>query len=287
MKIDIYTHVLPPKYKETILQIGPPDTFWKRSFVSFAPMLSDMEVRFQLMDKHDGLMQVLTLGSPAVEDIADPVKAVDLAKLANDGMAELVAKYPDRFAAAVACLPMNNVEAALAEADRAITELGFKGVQITSPIMDKPLDSPEFMPLYEKMSQHDLPIWIHPRRGADFADCRGLDVSMYQIHGIFGWPYDTTVAMTHLVCSGVFDRLPNLKIITHHAGGMVPFYADRITGFYNKLEKTSAPDFLKRLTKAPIEYFKMFYADTALYGWTPGLMCAHAFFGADRMLFGT
>ncbi|MFC1901344.1 amidohydrolase family protein [Chloroflexota bacterium] len=289
MKIDIFPHILPVKYKEALNEIGSPSSFWKQHFIArwekSAPMVYDLDLRFQLMDKYDGLMQVLTLAAPPIEQMVSPAKAVDLAKLANDELAELVVKYPDRFAAAVACLPMNNIDAALKEVDRAIKELGLRGVQIYTPINDKPLDLPEFMPLYEKMSQYNLPIWIHPNRGADFADYKTLKKSMYQIQGTFGWPYDTTAAMTHLIFSGVFDKWPNIKFITHHAGGMVPYFAQRIACFYDikKLSGTS----LEGQTKAPIEYYKMFYNDTALYGHTPGLMCAYAFFGADHLLFGT
>ncbi len=282
MKIDIFPHILTTKYKEAILKMDIP-----QKNVLEVPMLYDLELRFRVMDKHDGLMQVLTVSSPPVEYVAKPAKAVELAKLANDELAELVAKYPDRFAGAVACLPMNNMDAALKEADRAISELRFRGVQVYTPINDKPLDSPEFMPLYEKMSQYNLPIWIHPLRYAEYADYRTLKESKYRIHAIFGWPYETTAAMTHLVFSGIFDRLPNLKFITHHAGAMVPYFEDRIKGFCNKAETVMGHTYMLKLTKPPIDYFKMFYNDTALYGDTPALTCAHTFFGADHLLFGT
>lgn len=124
----------------------------------------DLEPRFRIMDKFDGLMQVLTLSSPPVEVVDDPDKALDLAKLANDELAEIVMKHPDRFAAAIACVPMNDMDAALLEVDRAVNDLKLRGVQIFTPMNDKSLDSPEFLPLYEKMSEHNLPIWIHPQR---------------------------------------------------------------------------------------------------------------------------
>ena len=94
--------------------------------------------------------------------VVSPSDAIELAKIANDEMAELVTKYPDKFIAAVACLPLNDIDAAIKEADRAITQLRFRGVQIFSNINGEPLDAPKFRPLYERMAQHDLPIWIHP-----------------------------------------------------------------------------------------------------------------------------
>ena len=86
---------------------------------------------------------------------------MDLAKLANDEMAELIHKYRDRFVAAIALLPMNNIDAAMKETDRAIKDLGFKGIYVHSNINGKPLDSEEFLPLYEKMAHYNLPD-LHP-----------------------------------------------------------------------------------------------------------------------------
>jgi aminocarboxymuconate-semialdehyde decarboxylase len=141
------------------------------------------------------------------------------------------------------------------------------------------------MPLYEKMSQHDLPIWIHPQRSADYADYKTEKRSRYMIFHIFGWPYETAAAMTRLVFSGVLEKYPNLKIITHHCGGMVPCLEQRIIGAYDHAEILRGAKYQQGLTKSPIEYYKMFYYDTSIYGSTPGLMCAYAFCGADHMLF--
>jgi len=284
MRIDAFTHVVPQKYKDVLDTILPPG-FPVRKIIESMPTLTDMDHRFRIMDKFEGLRQIITLGLPPVEEIADPEKAAELARVANDEMAELVTKHPDRFVAAAACLPMNNMDAALEEVDRAINDLNFKGVQIGTPINNKPLDHPEFMPLYEKMAQHDLPIWIHPGRPGFYADYKTEEMSKYSIHIIFGWPYETTVAMTRLVFSGIFDKHPNLKIITHHCGAMVPFLQQRIECSYDNARLIQKENFEENITKPPIEYFKMFYYDTAINGNTPGLMCAHAFCGANRMLF--
>lgn len=239
------------------------------------------------MDNYEELRQVLTLASPPIEEVVDPKEAVELSKIANDELAELVTKYPQRFAAAVACLPMNNIDAALKETDRAIKELGFKGVQIYTPTNDKPLDLPIFVPLYEKMAQYGLPIWIHPSRERETPDYKTENYSKYWIFSMFGWPYETTVAMTRLVFSGILQKYPNLKFIVHHCGGMLPFFAQRMAGGQDFAEARLKARFKQGLTKPPLEYFRMFYADTAIYGHTPGLMCGYAFFGAEHMLFGT
>jgi len=285
-KIDVFTHILPNKYKQALYKVAPSGMDILDN-ISSTPTVFDLDHRFRIMDKFDGLMQVLTVASPSIDNIDDPQKSLDLAKLANDEMAELVLKYPDRFAAAVACLPMNNMDAALEEVDRAINDLKFRGVQIFTPINDKPLDSPEFMPLYEKMSQYNLPIWIHPRRLGDYPDYRTENKSMYGIYGIFGWPYETTVAMSRLVYSGILENYPELRIITHHCGGMVPYFEQRILNSHDLHELRQGAEHKQRFTKPLLDYFKMFYYDTALYGSTAGLMCAYAFCGTDHMLFGT
>ena len=147
-----------------------------------------------------------------------------------------------------------------------------------TPINNKPLDSAEFMPLYEKMAQYDLPIWIHPSRPVDYPDYLTETSSKYGIQVVFGWVYETTTAMVRLVMSGILEKIPNLKFITHHCGAMVPFLADRTEWFLSGGEN---------LKKPHLDYFKLFYNDTALCGNTAGLMCSHAFFGADHILLGT
>jgi predicted TIM-barrel fold metal-dependent hydrolase len=285
MKIDIYSHILPLKYQETLLQTLPSSSYWQANLRS-RPAISDMGLRFKLMDRYENYVQVLTLSSPPIEAVVGPEKTVEFSIMANDGMAELIAKYPDRFVAGAACLPMNDMDAALQETDRAIQTLGFKGIQLYSSINDKPLDSPEFLPLYEKMSRYDLPIWIHPHRPETRADYKNEDRARYRAHIMFGWPYETTIAMLRLVYSGILERCPNLKFITHHCGAMIPFFESRIGPVIPGEEDMANEKTYEKLTKHPLEYFKMFYADTANIG-LPALTCGVQFFGADHVLFGT
>lgn len=285
MKIDIFSHILTPRYKAAFRKINGSETFARMHDI--IPTLSDIDYRFRIMDEHDGLVQVLTLSSPPAEKFVSPKEALDLARLANDEMAELLLKYPDRFIAAVASLPMNNMDAALGEVDRAIKDLHLKGVQIFTPINDKPLDSPEFLPLYEKMCQHDLPIWIHPQREPDYPDYRSEKISKYAIHAMFGWVYETSTAMVRLVLSGILEKYPNLKFITHHGGAMIPFLEKRIISFIDFSATRFKANILENISRPPIDYFKMFYADTAIYGHTTGLMCSYDFYGAKHVVFGT
>jgi len=289
MMIDIFAHILPQKYlkERTKRAVSEFTTTQYSKYPSAHLGLTSLDIRFRIMDKFGGLVQVLTIAGPNVESITEPKDTVELARIANDEMAELVAKYPDRFVAAVTCLPMNDVDAALKEADRAINDLRFRGVEIFTDINGKPLDSPEFMPLYEKMESCTLPILLHPRRPNTTPDYPGETVSKYLIFTNFGWPYETSKAMARLAFGGVLHRYPGLKIITHHAGGMIPYFSNRIqlSRDLNEMRMGYRDD--PPLSKAAIDYYRMFYCDTAIQGNTSALMCANDFFGADHVLFGT
>jgi predicted TIM-barrel fold metal-dependent hydrolase len=279
--LDAYAHISPPKYTEFIREKYP--VMYNNMLGQCVP-LYDMDTRFRIMDKFPEVVQVLTIGPvPPIEHFANEQQSVELAKMANDEMAELCHKYREKFITAIALLPMNNIDAALDETDRAIKELGFRGAYVHSNINGKPLDAPEFLPLWEKMSKYDLPVYIHPWRPPEFSDYATEEESKYNIAGNFGWPYETTVAMTRIIFGGILDKYPNLKIVTHHCGGMVSFYAGRIYQHYgNQSQRRN----LTNITRTPLEYYKMFYNDTAIHGNTPALMLAYDFWGPDKLVFG-
>lgn len=298
MVIDMYAHVVPKKYWEEVnRRVGSAriEKYVSKEAlgIELTRTLWNVDERLRIMDKYEGLVQVLVPSGPPLELIANPKEAADLARICNDEMARLVAQYPDRFVGAVAFVPLNNLEAALSETDRAITDLGFKGIFLHSPIYDndpevtRPLDMPELDPLYDRMVKYDLPIWMHPKREFGMADYTTEKVSKYVIHQMFGWPYETTVAMARLVYSGVMEKYPKLKVITHHAGAMVPFFAERIVHQCEWYKTGLKAKFMDKLSKSPVEYFKQFFADTAVYGNTSALMCAFTFFGEDHLVFGT
>jgi predicted TIM-barrel fold metal-dependent hydrolase len=251
------------------------------------------------MDHYRDMRQVLTLTNPPIELVAEPALAVELSRIANDEMAELVLKYPDRFVEAAACLPLNDVDAALREADRAINDLHLRGIQIFSHIAGKPHNSPEFMPLYQKMAEYALPIWIHPffekmpgavAKDQEASEKRGMatgkrDPALAMELGGFQLVFPSTTAMTRLVYSHVFDQFPNIKFITHHCGSAIPYFANRIQLNYDMLANRQGVD--HGLKKPILDYYRMFYADTALHGNIPAMMCGYHFFGADQLLFGT
>jgi len=287
-KIDVFTHIFPAAYQAGVARVAPNvKDIGKR--MRGIPMLVDLDERFRVMDRFEGYQQVLSIATPPIELFARPADAIDLAKAANDGMAELVGRYPDRFPAFVASLPLNDPDAAARELDRAISELGARGFQLFSNVCGKPIVAPEFLPLFEAMARFDLPIWLHPYRGAEMPDYQTEDRSEYEIWWTFGWPYETSVAMARLVFAGHFDRYPDLKIITHHMGAMAPYFEGRIGPGWDQLgARTSERDYaavLRGLSKRPIDYFRMFYADTALFGAYDGTVCGLKFFGVDRVLF--
>ena len=278
--IDIFTHILPPKYLEALEKLaanGRISLSRVEGFRRSNPAVLGVNFRLKVMDEFPDIMQVLTMVGPPLEAIAKTEDAVDLAKIANDEMAELVTRHPDKFVA-VATLPMNNMDAALREVDRAINDLKLRGVQISTSINDKPLDSPEFLPLYQKMAQYDLPIWIHPLKEVTEPDYPGELGSKYGLAAVLGWPHATSLAVTRLAASGVLEKYPKLKFITHHDGGTVPYLAGRIQ---------NSPFKFENLTRPITDSLRLFYNDTAVQGNVPNLMCAYAFCSADHMLFGT
>jgi predicted TIM-barrel fold metal-dependent hydrolase len=290
MKIDIFTHILPKRYNEKMLEIDPQGKDIDKR-VRAAIGIIDVEERFRVMDRFGEYAQILSLVTPPVESYGPPAVARELAQIANDGMAELVQKYPDRFLGFVAALPMNDPDGLLVESKRAVNELGAVGVQVMSNILGRPLDKPDTMPLFDMMAELDRPVWIHPIRGADFPDYQSEPKSHYEIWWCFGWAYETSAAMAHLVFSGLFDKHPNLKIITHHLGGIIPYVEGKIGYGWDALgTRTSDEDYtllLKRLKKRPIDYFRMFYADTAIFGAKNVATCGLNFFGDKHVLFGS
>ena len=288
MKIDIYNHVMPVRYLEAMKSHSKDAGIVKR--MSGLRMLWDIEARVGMLDQWPDVRQVLTLSLPSPELVGGPELSPELARIANDDMAAMCARWPGKFPAFVASLPMNNVPAALEEMDRAIGKLGARGVQICTSVNGRPLDEPEFFPVFERVTQkHDAPIWMHPARPATRADYVNEQKSKFEIWQVLGWPYETSVAMARIVFSGLFDRLPGMRVITHHCGAMIPYFAGRAETLWAQLGSRTADEnyeeLLKRMSRKPIEYFRMFYADTVLGGSASALRCGLDFFGADRVMF--
>ncbi len=288
MKIDIFNHLFPKNFFDKMIEVAPNQKDIGRR-VRSVPAIVDLEERFRVMDQFEDYVQIICLPNPPLEVLGGPDVTSELAQIANDGMAEYVAKYPDRFPGFIASLSLSDPDAALTELDRSIKDLKAVGVQFFSNVKGAPLDLPEFEPLFARMADIDLPIWIHPARAANFPDYLTEKKSKYEIWWAFGWPYETSVAMARIVFAGYFDKYPNLKIISHHLGAMIPYFEGRVGPGWDQLgSRTSDEDYtiiLKQLKKRPLDYFKMFYADSAVFGSVAATKCGLEFFGADKVLF--
>jgi predicted TIM-barrel fold metal-dependent hydrolase len=288
MKLDIFNHIFPRRYYDRMLAVMPDGRDMNKR-VRAIPCIVDLDERFRIMDSFDDYAQVICLPQPPIESLGSPEVASELARIGNDGMAELVAKHPGRFPAFIAGLPMNHPDNLLKEAERAITKLGAVGVQVFSNVNGAPLTAPATLPLFDLMAKHDLPMWLHPARGADYPDYKTEKKSHYEIWWTFGWPYETSVAMAHMVFAGLFDKHPKLKVIAHHMGAMVPYFEGRVGPGWDQLgTRTSDEDYgalLKSMKKRPVDYFHQFYADTAVFGSMPATKCGLEFFGVDNVLF--
>ena len=285
--IDTFTHFMPSRFLELFQRHAPNQGMFRRS-MQLAP-LCDLDARLRLMDPFPDYRQVISLGSPPIETFAGPDAAPELARVGNDGLAELVDRHPDRFAGFLAAVPMNNPDAAVQEIERAMRDLRASGVQIYSNTAGVPLDVPELAPVFDLLHRERIPAFLHPARSEKFADYRSEDRSKYEIWWALGWPYETSVAMARLVFSGAFDKWPDLVIVCHHLGGIVPYLAGRVGHGLDQLGKrTSDEDYgqlLRSMTKRPIDYFRMFYGDTAEFGSAAATRCGLEFFGVDHVLF--
>ncbi|MFC2014169.1 amidohydrolase family protein [Chloroflexota bacterium] len=307
MKIDMYAHFCPKKF---IDYFSKHIVSWEKlpkGFQTVAmPMMWDVDRRLEVMDRYEDYVQVLFPSGLTAVTFCSPKDAASLAQVYNDAMAEIVSKYPDKFVGAIAYLPINNIDAALKEIDRAINELDFKGIALNTPMYErkkpfepgdeitKPIDSPELMPIYESMSKHKLPIWIHPSGTGGVPAYHGEERGKYGLFHVFGWPLESAMAMGRLVCSGILTRYPNLRFIIHHCGSaIVPALAGRLDNHFDYLSRVEGMKWGQPggedpfEVKRPVDYFRMFYADTALYGDSAGLMCGYDFFGVEHILFGT
>jgi aminocarboxymuconate-semialdehyde decarboxylase len=289
LKIDVFNHIFPKPFFERLQAVIVNTGAVKRWL--HIPFLHDLDVRFRMLEEFgDDYRQVLSLSAPPIEAVnPDRQITLDLATLANDSMADLVRRYPGRFPGFIASLPLNHPDESVAELERSVEQLGALGVQIFSNVNGLPLDDPRFWPLFETADRLACPVFLHPARGATFADYTSETRSKYEIWWTFGWPYETSVAMQRLVFSRLFDRLPDIKVVAHHLGAMVPFFEGRVGYGLDQLgTRTADEDYValrESLPRRPLDYFKMYWADTAVFGSRAATECGVSFFGTDQVVF--
>jgi len=287
--IDAFCHIFPYKFIRDFIKVQIPRLlrFAEITFSQSTLQFVDPDFRIKYMDKYGIAIEILSISLPGHGlDRVPEKELMRLTKLANDSLAEIQDKSNGRLFT-VAWLP--SLEGAYVdELERCIRDLGMKGCMIYSNIGGRPVDSPVFSEFYNKMDRTGLPILLHPI-GWQYYPW----ISEYRVGEAIGWPFDTSIAMCRLVFGGVLERYPNLTIITHHLGGMIPYFSERIRLFYEGVVSEPevygiASDYYPvTLKRQPLEYFKRFYADTVIGGNISAFRCALDFFGADHIVFAT
>jgi len=252
--------------------------------------LTKIDDRIKLLDDNEIDIDVL-IPLPWLETApkvcADARLASEAARICNEAIAGDVAKYPSRFAG-VALLATNSAEAMVAELERAVSKLGFVGGLLPVGPTAKRMDHPDMEAVFKRAAELDVPLWLHPSRPMSHPNYIDEQMSQFLDWQMLGWVHDTSTAMIRIVFAGVFDRYPNLKIITHHHGGLVPLFAKRMQEMWEMFEKEAGLVFPTNISKPYIDHFRKFYCDTATFGYEPKLLeIALEFFGRERMLFGS
>ncbi|MDP6175832.1 MAG: amidohydrolase family protein, partial [Rhodospirillales bacterium] len=257
--------------------------------VLMADSLHDVDARFRQMDEIGGFPHVIMSSNPPLEEMDSPEQGAEAARIVNDALAETQHAHPDRFPAFAGSLALHNVEASVDEVHRLMRDLGAKGVQLNTNATGLALDDPRFAPVFDALHEEDATIWMHPQRTHLTKDYEGEEFARYATWASMGWPCATTVAMIRMAATGMFDRYPGMRVITHHLGGMIPFFEGRVDGGLQVLgARTTDEDYstvLSSLKKPHSEYFKMFYGDTAMFGAHIGTRCGIEYFGADHVVF--
>jgi len=235
--------------------------------------ISGIHLRLEDMDKAGINMQVLSMRNPGIEEF-EIDEGITWARRINNELARIVDTYPDRFAA-FAMIPWQDADAAVKELERAVKELGLKGVKTQSHIKGEHLDKKKYWPIFQKAAELDVPVFIHPRE-----PCAEMLKPYLAYPGLAGagWGYQAEVGLHAmlLIYSGLFDAFPKLKIILGHMGEGLPFWLFRMDG------KGGTPG----IKKKPSEYVKdnFFVATSGMFS-QAALMCSYLALGADNILF--
>ena len=260
-----------------------PESYWPELK---SRLLDIQERRIAEMDKHGIATMILSLNAPAVQAIPDTKRADEIARRANDYLAEQVARRPDRFQA-FAAMPMQDPELAAAELERCVRTLGFRGALVNgfSQIADgkTPVyyDLPQYWPFWSKVEQLDIPFYLHPRNPLP-EDSRIYDGHPWLLGPTWAFGQETAVHALRLIGSGLFDAHPKLRIILGHMGEGLPYSMWRVD---HRNGWVKAPPRYKAKKKI-CEYFSQhFYLTTSGNFRTQTLIDAMLEIGADRILF--
>lgn len=273
MIVDIYCHYISKrvgKILENTKYYGQGKQF------NYPPQNADPEIRLGLMDKYQVNIQALSQTTPVLLGFG-PYEAAEICRLSNNDNFVLCQEYPKRFVN-ICIISLLDIKEALKELERSVNDLDCRGITIATNQNGKGLDSPEYFPFYEKVEKYNLPIFLHPTHWESYP-LIDMDQGWRMMH-IFGWPFDTTQAIWRLIFGGMLDRYPSLNIVTHHMGGLLPYFSRRA-------EQNVVWALKGKLPRPVQEYWKNFWGDTAADGTLSAYPCGYAFFGPDRMAFGT
>ena len=294
MIIDFQAHIFPDEYVKELKRLDgavvlePPDPcsgmtyFYDRKLkcrINTATFQGqNIERRLEHMD-HLGIdVHVLTIPPPAA-DRYEGDDAIKLAQIANNAVAAIVRQHTNRFVGFFT-LPTCSIRASMAELERSVNELGLKGFGCFANLNGRPLDREELFPIYERLARLGLPVYIHPT--APLAtEATGIDIMPTLI---FGWAFDSTVAMTRLVYGRVLERFPEINFVVADVGGVLAFFAQRAINIYTGRTEEIREKY--GLKENPLDAYKRFYVDTADHP-ASTLRCVKDFFGADHMVLGT
>jgi aminocarboxymuconate-semialdehyde decarboxylase len=238
----------------------------------------NIERRLEHMDRYGIDIHVLTIPAPGA-DRFEGDGARGIAQIANNAVAAIARQYPKRFVGFFT-LPTCNIQASLDELERAVGELGLRGFGCFANLNGRALDREELFPMYERLSKYKLPVYIHPT--APLAtEAVGIDIMPTLI---FGWAFDSTVAMTRLVYGRVLERFPDIHWVVADVGGVLAFFAQRAINIYSG--RTEEIRHKYGLQENPLDSFRRFFVDTADHP-ASTLRCVKDFFGPDHMVLGT
>lgn len=285
MHIDFHCHLYPEEYLKK-LEASKGDVRIEKNEKGEKIILSmgsragpvtedffDIEVRLDKIQQNNIDMQILTTPHPGIDRFS-PDESADMSRVINNGLAKVVKKYPNHFQA-LAMLPLIDTKLALKELDRAIFDLGLKGICMLTNVAGQTSDSDFLLPVYEKAQSLGVPIFIHPTTPV------GAQVMKeWRLAIILGFEFDIMLSATRLAYSGILERFPALNFVIAHLGAGIPFLAERIDrGYYDPTCGVK--------TKQPTsKYLKELHCDAVCF-YKPALMMAYDFFGADKMVMGS
>jgi len=217
------------------------------------PALTSIEKRIAAIDKMTVDIQTVSVVPSQYHYWADRDLAERIVATANQQIAELCARHPDRLVG-LGIVALQHPDQAVAQLQRAVGELGLKGVMVSTAVKGAELADPTHLPFWSKAEELGALVFIHPM-GCSL----GARLAPFYFSNLIGNPAETTVALAHLIFSGVFDRYPRLKVCAAHGGGYFPFYSARFDhGWRVRPEAHSC-----RL--APSEYLRRIWFDSLVY----------------------